>query len=153
MPPPINLDSLSLVSPSPCSILKHSLVNLLHQVVHKFIDIFIKLSRCLKVHHLMLFREPLGLFSIDLPFLFQVDLVAHQHLHDGRVRVLVNALQPGLHVRKGQLVCHVECHDHAVRLLVERIRYCLEPFLTCCVPDFYCDVLVVRVFISCRNVV
>ena len=67
--------------------------------------------------------------------------------------MLIDGLQPGLHVTEGKLVRHVKGDYHSVRLLVEGVGDCLKALLACGIPDLHCDVLSIWRLESGRHVV
>ena len=122
-------------------ILKHFLVNFLHQVVHQFINVLIKSCWRLEIAHLMLISKNFSLLSAHLALVFQVNFVSYKDLGNAGICMLVNWLQPCFHIVERLLVGHIECYYDTVCLLVERVSNCLETLLACCVPDLHCDVL------------
>ena len=89
----------------------------------------------------------------DLPLVLQIDLVADEGLHDVGVRMLVDAVQPILHVGEGLAARHVEGHDHAIRLLIERVSDRAEALLTRRVPNLHRDVISLGRLVARRHVV
>ncbi len=133
---------------------EHLAVYLLHHVIDEFVNVGIELGRGLKVWHLVLIGEEFGVLIGDNTLVFKVYLVPHECLHDVGVRMLVNTLEPVLHIGEGGLIRDVEAHYHTVSLLVEGVSNSAETLLTCCVPNLYGD-LFSRLgrLESCRNVV
>ena len=130
-----------------------SLEHILHKILHEFVNVFVELGGGFDVVHLVLVGEGLSFLVRHFSLLLQVDFVTHQHLHNGRIRMLVDALEPSFHIREGERVSHVKSYNYAIRLLVERIGNGLEPFLAGSIPDLDSDILTNGRLISGRNVI
>ena len=89
----------------------------------------------------------------DLPLVLQIDLVADEGLHDVGVRMLVDAVEPVLHIREGLATRHVESHDDTVRLLIEGVGDRAEALLARRVPNLHRDVISLGSLVAGRHVI
>ena len=94
-----------------------------------------------------------GLFVADLPLVLQINLVADQGLHDVGVRMLVDAVEPVLHIGEGLATRHVESHNDTIRLLIEGVGDRAEALLARRVPDLHRDVISLGGLVAGRHVI
>ena len=76
-----------------------------------------------------------ALVKRDDPLVLQVGLVANQDARNVVLRVLFDLAHPSVNCAERVTVGDVVRHDDAVRALVVARGDCLEPLLTCCVPN------------------
>ena len=114
-------------------------VNLLHKVLHKFIDVFVFFGGGVIVLHIIFSSEFLGLWFKDHSLFFKINFVAYQDFGNIFIGVVIDAFKPLLHIAERVFVCHIEANDDSVGLLVERVGQSSEALLARCVPDFDCD--------------
>ena len=94
-----------------------------------------------------------GLFVADLPLVLQINLVTDQGLHDVGVRMLVDAIEPVLHIGERLATGHVESHDDTIRLLIEGVGDRAEALLTRRVPNLHRDVISLGGLVAGRHVI
>lgn len=125
-------------------------IDFVHYIRHDFLDVDIVFGWGLEVLHPVLSRYLLRLAGADHSLALQVSLVAHKHLGNAWVWVLVNTIHPSLHAFEGLPICQVKCYYHPVGLPVELICYCSKSFLTCSIPYLYIEFLI-SLFIFALN--
>lgn len=144
------------VSASPgipwCWSTEHLIIYRLHHVRDELIYILVKLGRGLKVRHLVLLSEGTGIFERHCSII-EIYFVANEGFNDVGISMLVDALEPVLHVIEGGHVCHIKGNYYTVSLLVETVSDCAETLLTCGVPNLHCNIFVLGALVSWGNIV
>ena len=89
----------------------------------------------------MLLGKFIGFFLGNFPFVSEIYLVTYKNFDDFGVCMLVNALEPSLHIIEGDLVGNIVGNNDTIGLLVEGVSNGFESLLTCCVPYLYSYIL------------
>ena len=119
-----------------------ALGNLLHEVLEDLIDVGVFFGRDIVIVHVVFPSKSFGLCFENPAFILQVTLVSNKDHRNPFLCMLLDALQPAVHVAEGFFIGHVKGNDDALGLLVERQRKSSEPLLACGVPDFHLHLLV-----------